>query len=176
MKKITAILLLFISFQSFAQREEYYNTSWFNIGGGGAYKGVVGFELNAAAKLDVLKFFNGKLRLSTHAEVGVGLNGMGLLGMISNAYYVQLRTHNLINDNIGFGISTGYSEHTTYTENINRYWRGWRTFRASVQNSDSWEIYASINLDSPDDFTDALTFEFGVIQYLRINKALFQKK
>ena len=44
-----------------AQEDNDFNTSWFNLGAGLAYKGIGGFEGNAAGKIDVFKLNEGNL-------------------------------------------------------------------------------------------------------------------
>ena len=174
-KKIFFLVFLLSVLALKAQEDNDFNTSWFNLGAGAAYKGIGGFEGNAAGKIDVFKLNEGKFRLSAHAEVGAGLNVFGFIGMYSHAFLGQLRFLNIANSEYGIGLSTGFSRHVTEGQyNTGEFWQGWNTYRISIQNSDNIEIYTSMNFDHHDNFTRLLTFELGVIAYLKLNKAVFQ--
>lgn len=162
MKKGKFIVGLLLVFSSIVNAQVDYKDSWVSAGVGGAYKGLIGAELNGGLDICFLKTKGSGLRASIYNELGAGPAGMGIAWMHSHTSLAKLT---LIGSNNGMGISYGYGFEKSYfiTEKFTDIWGGWKTHRVGVVTDENVEIYININIDNPDDFWKIMTLEIGVI-------------
>lgn len=142
------------------------NNSWFQVGGGIAYKGILGVEINGHFNLDVIKLNRGFFRVSINNETGLGTVAAGFGGSVSNTSMITFNFYRGYRK-LGYILGLGRDYIHIIGSDSHQKYHGYNMLRLGIYDTNT-EYYIHMSYNHEKFIKNLLTLELGVRFYFDI--------